>query len=78
MGVIVVEPGEEGASRQVHHPRLRPDFGANIVIRADASDAIADNRDGLGRWLAIVDREHIAIQKDEIGGHGASRGGAIR
>ena len=74
MGVIVVEPGEQGASRQIHHLRLRPNFRADLIIRANAGDAIADNRDRLGRRLAIVDREHIAVQKHEIGGHWAPGG----
>src|SRR3954470_7774178 len=32
MGVIVIEPGQKGASLQINHPRLRPNLSANLVI----------------------------------------------
>src|SRR5262245_21066834 len=48
---------------------LGSNFVTYLAIRADASDTVANDRDGLRRWPLVIDGDDGSVQKDEIHGH---------
>ena len=68
MRMAVVKAGEDGFALGVDHRGAPADVLADGLVRADLENAIALNRDGFGDREFRIDRQHLGVVDDEVGG----------
>ncbi len=66
MAMRVDEARNDGLAADIHGFRRAIGEGADFVIRADGHDALACNGDGLGIRLSRVNRDDLAVMKDQL------------
>jgi hypothetical protein len=68
MDVRVVESGQHELFAGINYPGIRAGQFFDLVICADADDAIAEHRDGLCCRIVLNHRVHIGVDDDQVSG----------
>src|SRR5712691_1702599 len=74
MRVVVDQPGDHGATIEIHDAGRRPFELLDIGGAADRDDALALDRKRLSNREAVVDRDDLAVEKHSVRRHLRRRG----
>src|SRR5215831_9862717 len=66
MRVVVDQPGDDGATIEVHHAREWPLVLLDLGVAADREDALALDRQRLGNREPVVHGDDLAVQQHDI------------